>query len=64
MLASVVTHGATTKMAQAALGELRLAVTLFEHAAKYGGRATKFLVNICQLFQHAYGADYNQASHS
>jgi hypothetical protein len=45
MLASVVTHGGTTKTAQAALGELRSAVVLFEHAAVYGGRTTKFLVS-------------------
>lgn len=45
MLASVVTHGGTTKTAQAALGELRLAYDLFEKAAKYGGRAVKFLVS-------------------
>ena len=44
MLASVVTHGGTTKTAQAALGELRLAYELFESAAQHGGRAVKFLV--------------------
>lgn len=44
MLASVVTHGATTKTSQAALAELRLAKELFESAAGYGGRAVKFLV--------------------
>ena len=44
MLASVVTHGGTTKTAQAALGELRFAHDLFQQAAKYGGRAVKFLV--------------------
>lgn len=45
MLASVVTHGGTTKTAQAALVELRLAANLFEQAARYGGRAVKFLVS-------------------
>ena len=44
MLGSVVTHGGVTKTAQAALGEVRLAYDLFEKAAKYGGRAVKFLV--------------------
>ena len=51
MLASVVTHGGTTKTAQAALGELRSAAVLFEQAASYGGRAVKFLVRV--LFVHA-----------
>lgn len=50
MLASVVTHGGTTKTAQAALGELRLAYELFETAAKHGGRAVKFLVRLLLLF--------------
>lgn len=45
MLASVVTHGGTTKTAHAALGELHLAAALFEQAASYGGRAVKFLVS-------------------
>lgn len=49
MLASVVTHGGTTKTAQAALGELRLAYELFENAAKHGGRAVKFLVRLFYL---------------
>ena len=46
MLGSVVTHGGTTKTAQAALTELRQAVLLFEHAAQHGGRAVKFLVSL------------------
>ena len=49
MLASVVTHGGTTKTAQAALGELRLAYELFEKAEKHGGRAVKFLVRVLLL---------------
>ncbi|KIP07741.1 hypothetical protein PHLGIDRAFT_127425 [Phlebiopsis gigantea 11061_1 CR5-6] len=56
MLASVVTHGATTKMAQAALGELRSAAALFEQAAGYGGRATKFLPRIRSMHDKAYRA--------
>ena len=43
-MGSVVTRGGTTKTAQAALNELRLAVEVFEHAATQGGRATKFVV--------------------
>ncbi|OSX56730.1 hypothetical protein POSPLADRAFT_1083705, partial [Postia placenta MAD-698-R-SB12] len=54
MLASVVTHGGTTKTAQAALGELRLAYDLFEKAAKYGGRAVKFLPIVRRLHEKAY----------
>ncbi|GJE93089.1 fungal-specific transcription factor domain-containing protein [Phanerochaete sordida] len=54
MLASVVTHGGTTKTAHAALGELRLAVLLFEQAAPYGGRAVKFLPILRRLHQKAY----------
>ncbi|KAH9834766.1 fungal-specific transcription factor domain-containing protein [Rhodofomes roseus] len=59
MLASVVTHGGTTKTAQAALGELRLAYDLFENAAKYGGRAVKFLPVVRRLHDKAY-ATYTQ----
>ena len=44
MMASVVTRGGTSKTAQAALSELRMACDLFERAAKHGGRAGKFLV--------------------
>ncbi|KAH8080733.1 fungal-specific transcription factor domain-containing protein [Cristinia sonorae] len=53
MLASVVTHGATTKTSQAALGELRLAKDLFEKAAEYGGRAVKFLPAVKRLHAKA-----------
>ena len=49
MLGSVVTHGGITKTAQAALGEVRLAYGLFGEAAKYGGRAVKFLVSVILL---------------
>ncbi|TFY69763.1 hypothetical protein EVJ58_g254 [Rhodofomes roseus] len=56
---SVVTHGGTTKTAQAALGELRLAYDLFENAAKYGGRAVKFLPVVRRLHDKAY-ATYTQ----
>ncbi|KAH9934548.1 uncharacterized protein BXZ73DRAFT_45830, partial [Epithele typhae] len=43
MLASVITRGGTTKTAQAALGELRVACEMFESAATLGGTASKFL---------------------
>ncbi|KAI0943568.1 hypothetical protein AcW1_002704 [Taiwanofungus camphoratus] len=56
MLASVVTHGRTTKTAQAALGELRLACDLFEKAAEHGGRAVKFLPIVRRLHDKAYRA--------
>ncbi|KAH9914122.1 fungal-specific transcription factor domain-containing protein [Fomitopsis serialis] len=62
MLASVVTHGGTTKTAQAALGELRLAYDLFESAAKHGGRAVKFLPIVRRLHDKAY-ATYTQGLH-
>ncbi|KAF9563813.1 hypothetical protein CPC08DRAFT_705725 [Agrocybe pediades] len=43
MLASVATHSSRSKIAPAALLELRMACELFESAATYGGRAGKFL---------------------
>lgn len=46
MLASVVTHSSQSKVAPAALLELRTAHGLFEKAATYGGRAVKFLVSL------------------
>ncbi|TFK52991.1 hypothetical protein OE88DRAFT_1656749 [Heliocybe sulcata] len=53
MLASVVTHGTKSKVAQAALMELRLARDLYERAAPYGGRAVKFLPIIRRLYDKA-----------
>ncbi|OBZ76843.1 putative transcriptional regulatory protein C1F7.11c [Grifola frondosa] len=58
MLASVVTHGGTTKTAQAALGELRLACDLFERAATHGGRAVKFLPILRRLQDKAQQAHF------
>ena len=46
MLASVATNGSRSKIAPAALSELRNACDLFEAASSYGGRAIKFLVSI------------------
>ncbi|RDB28185.1 putative transcriptional regulatory protein C1F7.11c [Hypsizygus marmoreus] len=43
MLASVVTHSSQSKVAPAALLELRTACDLFQQASTYGGRAVKFL---------------------
>ncbi|KAG5643330.1 hypothetical protein DXG03_001180 [Asterophora parasitica] len=43
MLASVVTNGSQSKVAPAALVELRTACELFQQASVYGGRAVKFL---------------------
>ncbi|KAK7680387.1 hypothetical protein QCA50_016627 [Cerrena zonata] len=56
MLASVVTHGGITKTAQAAMGELRLALDLFERTSKHGGRAVKFLPIIRRLHDKAYAS--------
>ncbi|KAI0696344.1 hypothetical protein BC835DRAFT_1272113 [Cytidiella melzeri] len=56
MLGSVVTHGGVTKTAQAALGEVRLAYDLFERAARYGGRAVKFLPIVRRIHDKAYRA--------
>ena len=49
MLASVATHASRSKIAPAALLELKIACDLFEAASKYGGRAGKFLVRFCLL---------------
>ncbi|KAF8233042.1 hypothetical protein L208DRAFT_1268931 [Tricholoma matsutake] len=49
MLASVVTHSSQSKVAPAALLELRTAYELFESAAPYGGRAMKFFPIIQRL---------------
>ncbi|KAI0340282.1 hypothetical protein BDW22DRAFT_1360218 [Trametopsis cervina] len=56
MLGSVVTHGGSTKTAQAAFSELRLAYDLFDKAARYGGRAVKFLPLVRKLHDKAYKA--------
>ncbi|KDR77286.1 hypothetical protein GALMADRAFT_96046 [Galerina marginata CBS 339.88] len=49
MLASVATHSSRSKIAPAALLELRTACDLFENAAAYGGRAGKFLTILRRL---------------
>ncbi|KAF9269469.1 hypothetical protein L218DRAFT_1072308 [Marasmius fiardii PR-910] len=49
MLSSVVMHGSKSKVAPAALLEVRSACELFEKAAAYGGRAVKFLPIIQRL---------------
>jgi len=49
MMASVATHASRSKIAPAALLELKIACDLFEAASKYGGRAGKFLVRFCLL---------------
>ena len=49
MLASVATNASRSKIAPAALLELKIACDLFEAASKYGGRAGKFLVGFCRL---------------
>ncbi|KAI0325812.1 hypothetical protein GY45DRAFT_1339856, partial [Cubamyces sp. BRFM 1775] len=56
MMASVVTRGGTSKTAQAALSELRMACDLFERAAKHGGRAGKFLPVVRKLLEKAQAA--------
>ncbi|KAG7095619.1 hypothetical protein E1B28_006343 [Marasmius oreades] len=49
MLSSVVMHGSKSKVAPAALLEVRSACELFEQAAAHGGRAVKFLPIIQRL---------------
>lgn len=49
MISSVVTVGSKCKVAPAALIELQAASELFEMAAKYGGRAVKFLVLLIKI---------------
>ncbi|CAL1710217.1 unnamed protein product [Somion occarium] len=56
MLASIVTHGGITKTAQAAMGELRMSLDLFQNASKYGGRAVKFVPIIRRLHDKAYNS--------
>ncbi|RDX52322.1 hypothetical protein OH76DRAFT_207245 [Lentinus brumalis] len=56
MMGSVVTRGGTTKTAQAALGELRIACDLFERAAQHGGRALKFVPVLRKLHEKAQAA--------
>ncbi|KAI0752488.1 fungal-specific transcription factor domain-containing protein [Daedaleopsis nitida] len=56
MMGSVVTRGGTTKTAQAALGELRVACDLFERAAEHGGRAVKFVPILRKLLEKAQTA--------
>ena len=51
MLASVATHGSRSKVAPAALSELKNALDLFQAASDYGGRAVKFLVSIFYPFK-------------
>ena len=58
MLASVVTHASQSKVAPAALLELRVVYELFESAAAYGGPAVKFIVGLVLwslvIFIHEY----------
>ncbi|KAG7442877.1 uncharacterized protein BT62DRAFT_904567 [Guyanagaster necrorhizus] len=49
MISSVVIHGPTCKVAPAALLELKAACDLFDTAARYGGRAVKFLPIVRRL---------------
>src|SRR3984957_1859608 len=67
MLSSVVTHSPLSKVAPAALLELRTACDLFEKAASYGGRAVKFLVSsrflICiSFFSHVIFSRFSRDS--
>ncbi|KAG6848992.1 hypothetical protein H0H93_012161 [Arthromyces matolae] len=54
MLASVVTHSSRSKVAPAALLELRGACELFEQASTFGGRAAKFLPILQRLRTKAH----------
>ncbi|KAE9406550.1 hypothetical protein BT96DRAFT_875520 [Gymnopus androsaceus JB14] len=53
MISSVVTHGPKSKVAPAALLELKSACELFEQAATHGGRAVKFLPIVQRLLAKA-----------
>ncbi|KIK61336.1 hypothetical protein GYMLUDRAFT_42922 [Collybiopsis luxurians FD-317 M1] len=53
MISSVVTHGSRSKVAPAALLELKSACELFKQAASHGGRAVKFLPIVQRLLDKA-----------
>ncbi|KAK7460806.1 hypothetical protein VKT23_008735 [Stygiomarasmius scandens] len=53
MISSIVTHASRSKVAPAALLELKAAYDLFEKASAYGGRAVKFLPIIRRLLNKA-----------
>ncbi|KAF9078402.1 hypothetical protein BDP27DRAFT_1309531 [Rhodocollybia butyracea] len=53
MISSVVTHASRSKVAPAALLELKSACELFETAAVHGGRAVKFLPIVRRLLDKA-----------
>ncbi|KAJ3822412.1 fungal-specific transcription factor domain-containing protein [Lentinula raphanica] len=59
MISSVVTHGSRSKVAPAALLELKNACDLFEQAAFHGGRAVKFLPIVQRLLEKAQRIFYN-----
>ncbi|KAJ3500770.1 hypothetical protein NLJ89_g9642 [Agrocybe chaxingu] len=61
MLASVATHSSRSKMAPAALLEIKNACDLFEEAARHGGRAVKFLPILKRLQLKAQNA-YREAN--
>jgi hypothetical protein len=46
MLALVATNASRSKVAPAALSELKNACDLFEAGSSYGGRAVKFFVSV------------------
>jgi len=49
MLALVATNASRSKVAPAALSELKNACDLFQAASSYGGRAVKFFVSVFPL---------------
>ncbi|KAJ3746408.1 hypothetical protein DFH05DRAFT_1394703 [Lentinula detonsa] len=59
MISSVVTHGSRSKVAPAALLELKSACELFEQAASHGGRAVKFLPIVQRLLDKAQKVFYD-----
>ncbi|KAJ3882231.1 fungal-specific transcription factor domain-containing protein [Lentinula edodes] len=59
MISSVVTHGSRSKVAPAALFELKSACELFEQAARHGGRAVKFLPIVQRLLGKAQKVYYD-----
>lgn len=52
MISSVVTHGSHSKVALAALLELKCTCKLFKQASSHGSQAVKFLVSILATLQN------------
>ncbi|KAF5392776.1 hypothetical protein D9757_001017 [Collybiopsis confluens] len=62
MISSVVTHGSRSKVAPAALLELKSAYELFREASNHGGRAIKFLPIVQRLLDKAQKVFFETSS--